>query len=86
MNMVSGRLAVAATLSDLLGTGALPKAVLVAVTVPHGYATGRFKRLMQGVEQPRRRNGALQLLVATLSWVRYERFWTAGIGVAGSEP
>src|SRR5437879_1097716 len=32
-----GRLAVAATLADLLGSGALPRALMVGVTVPHGY-------------------------------------------------
>lgn len=44
-----GRLAVAATLSDLLGSGALPSALVIGVTVPHGYPTSRFKRMMLGV-------------------------------------
>jgi thiamine-monophosphate kinase len=43
-----GRLAVAATLSDLLGSGAAPRALLVAVTVPHGYQEYRFKEIMRG--------------------------------------
>lgn len=44
-----GRLAVAATLSDLLGSGAKPKALVVGITVPHGYTEHRFRQLMRGV-------------------------------------
>jgi thiamine-monophosphate kinase len=43
-----GRLAVAATLSDILGSGAVPRALLVGVTVPHGYPEGSFRQLMLG--------------------------------------
>lgn len=46
---VLGRLAVAATLSDLLGSGAIPKALIVGVTVPHGYPENQFRQLMRGV-------------------------------------
>ena len=43
-----GRIAVAATLSDLLGSGATPRALLVAITVPHGYPENSFRQLMLG--------------------------------------
>ena len=43
-----GRLAVASTLADLLGSGAVPRALMVGVTVPHGYPERRFKQLMLG--------------------------------------
>ena len=43
-----GRIAVAATLSDLLGSGALPRALLVAITAPHGYPERSFRELMLG--------------------------------------
>jgi thiamine-monophosphate kinase len=46
---VLGRIAVAATLADLLGSGAVPRALLVGITVPHGYPEVLFKDLMQGV-------------------------------------
>jgi thiamine-monophosphate kinase len=52
---VLGRLAVAATLSDLLGSGAVPRALLVAVTVPHGYQEYRFKEIMRGARSEARR-------------------------------
>jgi thiamine-monophosphate kinase len=45
---ILGRLAVAATLADLLGSGAVPRALLVGVTVPHGYPEHLFKELMLG--------------------------------------
>jgi thiamine-monophosphate kinase len=45
---VLGRLAVAATLADLLGSGSTPRALLVAVTAPHGYPESAFKGLMLG--------------------------------------
>jgi thiamine-monophosphate kinase len=47
---VLGRLAVAATLSDLLGSGAVPRALLVAVTVPHNYRENLFKEVMRGAK------------------------------------
>jgi thiamine-monophosphate kinase len=47
---VLGRLAVAATLADLLGSGAAPRALLVAVTVPHGYQEHLFKEIMRGAK------------------------------------
>jgi thiamine-monophosphate kinase len=50
-----GRLAVAATLSDLLGSGAVPTALIVGVTVPHGYAERRFRELMLGIRSEARR-------------------------------
>jgi len=43
-----GRLAVAATLADLLGSGAVPRALLVGVTAPYGYPEHLFKELMTG--------------------------------------
>jgi thiamine-monophosphate kinase len=43
-----GRLAVAATLADLYGSGATPRALLIAVTLPHGYPEHRFRALMSG--------------------------------------
>jgi thiamine-monophosphate kinase len=43
-----GRIAVAVTLSDLLGSGAIPHALLVAITVPHGYPEDSFRELMLG--------------------------------------
>lgn len=48
---VLGRLVVAATLADLLGSGATPRALLVGVTVPHGYSERRFKKIMLGVRE-----------------------------------
>jgi len=45
---VLGRLAVAATLADLLGSGAIPRALLVCLTLPHSYPEERFKDLMLG--------------------------------------
>jgi len=48
---VLGRLAVAATLSDLLGSGAVPRALLIAVTVPHGYPESLFKEVMRGAKR-----------------------------------
>jgi thiamine-monophosphate kinase len=50
-----GRLVVAATLSDLLGSGAAPIALMVGVTVPHGYPESRFKELMLGARSEARR-------------------------------
>ena len=50
-----GRIAVAATLSDLLGSGALPRALLVAITAPHGYPERSFRELMLGTRYEARR-------------------------------
>lgn len=52
---VLGRIAVAATLADLLGTGARPRGMVVAATIPHGFAQARFKELMLGVQYECRR-------------------------------
>jgi len=52
---VIGRLAVAATLADLLGSGADPRALMVAVTAPHGYPESCFKELMLGTRLEARR-------------------------------
>ena len=43
-----GRLAVAATLSDLLGSGATPRALVVGITAPYGYPERSFQELMLG--------------------------------------
>lgn len=48
---VLGRLAVAATLSDLYGSGARPVAILVAVTAPHGYPERLFREIMRGARR-----------------------------------
>ena len=48
---ILGRLAVAATLADLMGSGAVPRALLVCVTVPHGYPEHLFKELMLGARR-----------------------------------
>ena len=53
-----GRLAVAATIADLVGTGAVPRALLAAVTVPHGYPDQLFKKLMLGIRFESRKWGA----------------------------
>ena len=45
-----GRLVVAANLSDLCGSGALPVALLVGVTLPHKTAKAEFQNFMQGVQ------------------------------------
>lgn len=50
-----GRLAVAATISDLLGSGALPRVLLVALTVPYDYPKTRFREVMRGVKAEARR-------------------------------
>lgn len=46
---VLGRIAVAATLADLLGSGASPRAIVVAATLPHDFPEARFKEIMRGV-------------------------------------
>ena len=45
-----GRLAVAANLSDLIGSGARPRGLLIAVTMKRGSNTEEFKELMRGVK------------------------------------
>jgi thiamine-monophosphate kinase len=45
-----GRLVVASNLSDLCGSGALPVALLIGVTLPRGSTEADFKDLMQGVK------------------------------------
>ena len=43
-------MAVASSLSDLCGSGALPVALLIGVTLPHGTTETDFKELMRGVK------------------------------------
>lgn len=50
-----GRIAVAATLADLLGSGAVPRALIVGITAPHGYPERLFRDLMLGVRFEARR-------------------------------
>lgn len=45
-----GRLVVAANLSDLCGSGATPKALLIGVTMPRDSSPHDFRRLMLGVK------------------------------------
>ena len=45
-----GRLLVAANMSDLCGSGAIPTALLVGVTLPHGTPESDYKDLMRGVK------------------------------------
>ncbi|MBI4657255.1 MAG: thiamine-monophosphate kinase [Verrucomicrobia bacterium] len=45
-----GRLVVASNLSDLCGSGALPVALLVGVTLPQGATRSEFKEFMRGVK------------------------------------
>jgi thiamine-monophosphate kinase len=44
-----GRLVVAANLSDLCGSGAAPRALLIGVTMPYGSPSEDFRELMLGV-------------------------------------
>lgn len=46
-----GRLIVAASISDLCGSGAKPEAMLTAITMPRGTAEDDFRRLMIGVHE-----------------------------------
>lgn len=46
-----GRLVVAANLSDLCGTGADPRALLIALTLPRDSKTDDFREIMLGVRQ-----------------------------------
>lgn len=52
-----GRLVVASNLSDLCGSGALPVALLIGVTLPHGATQADFKALMRGVKLEAGRHG-----------------------------
>ena len=53
-----GRLAVAATIADLVGSGAAPRALVAAVTVPHGYPNRLFRDIMKGIRFESRKWGA----------------------------
>ena len=53
-----GRLAVAATIADLVGSGAAPRMLIAAVTVPHGYPDRLFRDLMNGIRYESRKWGA----------------------------
>src|ERR1035438_1175277 len=52
-----GRLVVASNLSDLCGSGALPVALLIGVTLPHGTTVTEFKSFMRGVKFETDRHG-----------------------------
>lgn len=52
-----GRLVVASNLSDLCGSGALPIALLIGVTLPHTATVAEFKQLMRGVKFESDRHG-----------------------------
>jgi thiamine-monophosphate kinase len=52
-----GRLVVASNLSDLCGSGALPVALLIGITLPHGTTKAEFKELMRGVKFEADRHG-----------------------------
>lgn len=52
-----GRLVVASNLSDLCGSGALPVALLIGVTLPHTATDTDFKDLMRGVKFESDRHG-----------------------------
>lgn len=54
-----GRLAVAANLADLLGTGALPRCFLLSVVMPRDCETGTFRLLADGCG-PRRAGGGFR--------------------------
>lgn len=45
-----GRLAIAANLSDLLGTGATPKCILLSVMMPRESLTSDFQRIISGAK------------------------------------
>jgi thiamine-monophosphate kinase len=53
-----GRLVVAASISDLLGSGADPLAVLLAVTLPRDSSPTEFKRIVQGALFEAKRAGS----------------------------
>ncbi|MBN1125504.1 MAG: thiamine-monophosphate kinase [Sedimentisphaerales bacterium] len=48
---VLGRLVVAANLADLLSTGAIPRALLIGVTMHRGSTTEDFKQIMKGIKR-----------------------------------
>jgi thiamine-monophosphate kinase len=52
-----GRLVVASNLSDLYGSGAVPVALLIGVTLPHGATQTEFKQFMRGVKLEADRQG-----------------------------
>ena len=78
-----GRLAVAATIADLVGTGAIPRAVLAAVTVPHGYPERLFKELMMGMRSESRKWGA-PIIGGDTKLGRGRAVLTCGLGTVGS--
>jgi thiamine-monophosphate kinase len=80
---VLGRLVVAATLADLLGSGAVPRALLVAVTVPHGYPEQMFKELMLGVRMESEKWN-VPVIAGDTKLGRSRAVLTCGIGTAES--
>jgi thiamine-monophosphate kinase len=80
---VLGRIAVAATLADLIGSGANPRALLVAVTVPHGYPEHLFKELMLGARTESNR-WDVPVIAGDTKLGRARAVLTCGIGTADS--
>ncbi len=54
---VIGRLAIAANLSDLLGTGAIPRGMLIAIMMPRDSTTSDFIAIMDGARHEAERWG-----------------------------
>ncbi len=50
-----GRLTVAASLADLCGSGATPRALLLAITLPHGTRRREFELIIRGMRNEARR-------------------------------
>jgi len=80
---VLGRLAVAATLADLYGSGARPVAMLVAVTAPHGYPERLFKEIMRGAHKESKRWN-VPIVGGDTKLGRARAILTCGLGVARS--
>jgi thiamine-monophosphate kinase len=78
-----GRLAVAATIADLVGSGAIPRALLVAVTVPHGYPEHLFKEIMLGARMESKRWSA-PIIAGDTKLGRARAVLTCGIGTVDS--
>jgi thiamine-monophosphate kinase len=80
---VLGRLAVAATVADLLGSGALPRALLVAVTAPHNYPDRAFKKIMLGARSESNR-WHVPVIAGDTKLGNARAVLTCGIGTAKS--
>ena len=78
-----GRLVVASTLADLLGSGAVPRALMVGVTVPHGYSERRFKQLMLGARFEARR-WKIPIIAGDTKLGSSRAVLTCGVGTAES--